>query len=143
MNLSDLILCGDFLGAQKRIGNELSHSEFESQILAKAFEQPSITFYGFLCMLNQSSEKAEIHYYLSLLMSTALCHLPGGYQVGFYHCQRAIDLAPDNIDYKKDFLLYFDIPDKLLSLDQAKKIARSILEVDPRHLVSQKIMRGH
>lgn len=42
----------------------------------------------------------------------------------------AVKLEPENMDYKEGLLLFYAIPDKILDVDRAKKIAKEILDVD-------------
>ena len=136
----DLILQGNFAAARANIKASSFSEVFESEILPTAFDNASVTFYGFLFSMIVQEESAELHYFASRLMSTALCHLPGGYQTGFYHMKRAIELEPDDIGFKKDMLLYHDIPETLLSHDEARAIAQEILKADSSHKIAQAIV---
>ena len=111
-------------------------------VIGAAFDQPSTLFYAFFSYLIAKQETAERHFLAAHLMSTALCHLPDGYQVAFYHMKKALVLDPGNVGYKMDLLLFYDIPEQLLSPREARRIAEEILAQEPDHAVARGLVRG-
>lgn len=89
-------------------------------------ENSSIIFYGFLnYLLTKDHNNAKLHYVTSSFCATGINHF-GGYPIGYYHIKKAIELEPENLQFKKFALLYNDIPDKLLPNKIAKKYKSEI-----------------
>ncbi|WP_146130573.1 hypothetical protein [Laceyella sediminis] len=86
-------------------------------------------------------EEATFHCIASHLMSLPLCSIDGAYNVGFYHAKRAVELSPEDASFKEHLLFYHAIPDKLLSDEEAEKIAKSILEMEPDNQTAKKHLR--
>lgn len=83
--------------------------------------------YAFLCYVLYDTNTAYLHNLTSVIMSTALCHIQGAYQTAFFHAKKAIELAPNDLNFKEFLLFFYVIPEKLLSHDEAMIIAKEIL----------------
>ncbi|MCH2045703.1 MAG: hypothetical protein MK212_16420 [Saprospiraceae bacterium] len=129
MNLKDLhnsISLGDFIKAE-RICRNLSIEEIHKAITAMNC-QCSVVFYGFYGFLLEErrvTERAEIHYYMAVFLSTSLCSIEGAYQVSKYHILCAVKLDPVNIKYKEYLSFIESIPD--ISWDKGEDVLKKIL----------------
>ncbi|NRD80918.1 hypothetical protein HPT25_26700 [Bacillus sp. BRMEA1] len=95
------------------------------------FDTNSITAYTFAWQMIQEDESADNHFFASTLMATALCHMTGGYATALYHARRAVELNPEDIDLWEWLLFFYEIPDKLVSREEAEVITKKVLEVKP------------
>ena len=78
-----------------------------------------------------------MHYCAAVRMGQALVHIDGAYSSAFFHAQRAVILAPPEIFYKEYILLYYSIPERLLSYEEARKIAESLLKKDLNNVTAK------
>lgn len=135
--LKEFVMSLRFTEAKKLV-SKLDDDELENVLLELSLESESIIYYSFVQDMLKSHETAMLHYIASILMSQSLKHLKGAYLTAFYHAKKAVDLTPNDSSLK-EYLLYFnDIPEKLLSDDEARKLADEILTVDPENDVAKK-----
>lgn len=139
-NVKKLITLGDFKGANALIEKE-SKNFLEQIILELGFDEASVGAYSFVCHLITIRESSDLHYLASELLSTALCHLPDAYSSALFHARRALELNPENVSLKEYLLLFHDIPEQLISKEEAKEIARDILNTMPNSIAAQNILK--
>jgi len=78
-------------------------------------------------------KKSMIHKEAATVLSTGLNFVNDSYALGFYHVQKAMELDPDNIEYKRFALQTFaEIPDFDMDIEVRKIIARDILQKNAR-----------
>lgn len=53
-----------------------------------------------------NEETAELHILASAVLCSGLFHSNGAYRVALFHTRRAVDLEPENIDYKEELLFF-------------------------------------
>ncbi|MDR0298952.1 MAG: hypothetical protein LBI13_02565 [Streptococcaceae bacterium] len=104
-----------------------------------------------------SSEKETVFYFFMLdwlydeknamleniacgIISFCLTWMPGAYYLGMHHMERAVALEPDEIEYKKAMLLFFEVPERPLSIEKARFYANQILEVDPEYESAHRVL---
>lgn len=132
--LEQLILSRRFEEAKQGIKG-MDMEELEEFLLVMAFDTYSIIIYTFVCDLISDSESAELHYIASILLSQPLCHIEGAYSASLYHAKKAVDLSPD-IGLEEYLLFFYDIPEKLLSKEEAKEIAKEVLKKKPDSIIA-------
>jgi len=131
-NLKNSILEGNFNLAKKILKNE-DPKEIERKLSILAYDLDNIAIYFLVLDIVFEEKKAFWHGVASTILSTAFVYILGSYQLSYKHMNEALNLEPKNIDYKEGILLFYAIPDKILDVDRAKKIAKEILEVDPNN----------
>ncbi|QSO46734.1 tetratricopeptide repeat protein [Alicyclobacillus mengziensis] len=57
-----------------------------------------------------------------------------------FHTRRAIELSPDDVSLKEHLLLFHDIPEKLVTTEEARKIAEEIISVAPDSPTAKSIL---
>lgn len=112
---------------------ELQNEEIQDILLDVSFSKQSITPYVVITKLLIEDENANLHAFASTLLSNPLCWIEGAYYAGFYHQKRAIELEPQNIAFKEYLLIYNTLPDAILSDEDALKIRKQILMMDPNN----------
>jgi len=139
--IKQLITSGDFQKAIEYIENE-DRNILEQVVLELGFDEESISAYSFVCYLINNNETAYYHYLASELLSTALCHLPDAYASALYHAKRAVELSPEDVSLKEHLLLFHDIPEKLISKEEAKAIAQEILKIMPNSEAAKNVLHN-
>ncbi|ULT57395.1 hypothetical protein L1999_02035 [Neobacillus drentensis] len=132
---------GEFVKA-KQLSMTMDLEALTETLFLIAWDDEPITPYGFANYLLIDKETSELHYLASFLLSMGLNHLDGVYQTSFFHAKRAVELAPEDISYKEYLLLFFELPEPLLSKDEATKIAKEILKVDPENKAVLLVLNG-
>ncbi len=128
--IQKLVLNNDFNELENLLEN-VDREELRSGILGFAFQSQSIVAYTIPCMLLIKKDTAELHYIAAEVLATALCHLEGAYSSALYHARRAVELDPTDVSLKEFLLLFHDIPEKLISTEEAKKIAAEVVKEKP------------
>ncbi|MFC7372932.1 hypothetical protein ACFQPF_14845 [Fictibacillus iocasae] len=120
-----------------------SHMDLEcltESLFRIAYDRQSLAPYQFVHTLLLEKETAELHYAASFLLSMALNHLEDAYQTAFVHATRACELAPTQTSYLEHLLYFYELPEPLLSKDQAMEIAARILEYDPNNKAAASVL---
>lgn len=128
--LKSLIILGKMREAEV-VFKEMNYDEARDVILEIGYETESITSYSFICSLLCEQESANLHYLASEILVNPLCFLVGAYNTALYHARRATQLAPNDISIKEYLLLFYNIPDKLISKEEAIEIAREVVKKIP------------
>jgi tetratricopeptide (TPR) repeat protein len=105
--------------------------------------EKEVVFYFFLEDWIFEEESAELHSTAAVMMSFGLNWMPGAYNVALRHLQRALELDPDNVSYKDLMLLFYEIPERLLTLEQAAKFAKDIIKEKPENLSAQRVLKRY
>lgn len=114
----------------------LSQEQFYFFIIECGFDKGLLPLYTFVNFLLIENETAHLHRCAAVLIAQCFVHLEGAYSMGLFHARRAIELAPDEPTYKEYILLYYDIPDKLLSKEEAIEIATQLQQQDPGNIAA-------
>jgi hypothetical protein len=93
--------------------------------------------YTFLNSILIKKESANIHFLISKVMGLTLNFLPKAELIGLYHGLRASELSPNDMDIKEYLIYYNHIPEKVLSDDDAVKLALEIVKSRPDSKVAQ------
>lgn len=136
--LGNLVNSLDFIEA-KALVDSLNKVELEDHILELCYESESMIYYSFVFDMLKSKETSFLHYIASIILSQPLCHIEGAYQAAFYHAKKAVELDDKDIELKEYLLFFNDIPDGLLSDQEAKILAREVMEIKPGSEVAKKV----
>lgn len=134
------LINGNFFEA-KFWASKLTDKEMFDCLMRIAFENQNILSYVFVTYLISIDNTAELHSLASDILGSPLCHLNGAYQGALFHARRALELDPNNIRYKEWILFFYEIPDRLVSREEAEKIASDILKENPSNWAAQKIFK--
>ncbi len=133
-----LILKGEFERA-KKIVKKFSNKELKDILFQISYSSGSIAPYGFICFLLQEYETSELHLMAAVLLSHGINHLPNAYNLALFHARRAVSLEPNSGN--KEFLLFFhELPEKLISDNDAIKIAKEILKETSNSKIAKEII---
>ncbi|MEM8568865.1 MAG: hypothetical protein AAGF85_20570 [Bacteroidota bacterium] len=110
-------------------------------LIRLAYQTENIEVLKFVQFLNDYYHNDhELKYLIAELIVTAFNYLPDGYKMAFDYAKGALDLNENDVSYKEFILLFYNIPDKLLSREQAEKYAYEILKADPDNKAAQLIL---
>ncbi|RBP00218.1 hypothetical protein [Rossellomorea aquimaris] len=138
--LNEFIIKGHFEEA-KEMTNELSYSELDEELMETAFKDSSITNYAFIMSLLVEEETVELHEMAFRLMVVPLNYLDGAYYAALYHARRCVELTDrQDIGYLSNLLFLHQIPDKVVSEEEACDTARRILALDPEHVIAREFL---
>lgn len=136
-NLETLIVSGRFKEV-KDIYQTTDFETFKNDLLTLTYDNENLSNYSVLVYLLLETENDKLHDLAFQVLSQPLCHTEGAYASSLYNAQRAVDLT-DGADVKRlENLLFLNIvPEKIVSDEQAKSIAKKILVLDPTNEVAK------
>lgn len=140
-NLKELIINGLYSEAEKNI-QKMDTLHQADALLKIAFDTENINVYTFTIFMLIKHENSKLHLLASRLLALPFCHIEGAYQASVMHLKRAIELEPENIDYLIFLLFFYEVPDQVISKDEAKEVAQRILNYDPSNQIAQKILKS-
>ena len=106
---------------------------FKNLLIEIAFETENITIYSIVCMLLIKKETVELHQLAIDLLVHPLCIINGAASAALYHARKAIELSPNNPMLKESLLFFHNVPEKLVSTEEAISTAREILNMQPNN----------
>ena len=122
---------------------EKSEKEIESILFTIAYDYDCLLVYTFINSVISKNETSMWHYFASSILAMAFSHLNYGYQMAYYHAVKAIELSPENIDLKNYILLFYSIPEKILSKDLALDYAREVYDHDKNNNTARMVLGLH
>lgn len=125
----DLILDSQFNEAKGLLSN-LTEEQIGQEILYLACKTKKMTTYGFIIYELLYTESSFWHYMAGKILLAPLFFIEGAYPLGVFHARRAIKLAPENIEYKKLLLAFYNLPEPAISKEEALQLAKEIIAVD-------------
>lgn len=138
-----MILSGKLKEAGE-VASTMTINELTNSLLELAYDPEGLMAYTFanylICSLGEDS---DLHYLASLLLSQPLCHFDGAYRAGLYHAKKALEISPNDTDLKVYLLFFHDIPDKLVSKEEAVILSKEILIDDPENQIAKRILQDY
>ncbi|MBR3609914.1 MAG: hypothetical protein IKL57_00405 [Oscillospiraceae bacterium] len=143
MEYRDIIIKGCFEEFDKIIDSEKELDNIHCAAVRLGMNEENImSYYACVYMTNADildREKAKFHDAASTILTIGLTYVTGAYALGYYHIKKAMELDPDNIDYKQTALTCFaEIPDYDMDKSEIVKIAEEILEMDSNDPIGMK-----
>ena len=135
MEYRDIIKNGCFEELDKVIDSEKELDNIHCAAVKLGINEENImSYYACVHMANadiSDREKAKFHDAASTVLTVGLTYVSGAYTLGYYHIKKAMELDPENTDYKRTALMEFaEIPDYDMDKSEIIKIAEEILEKD-------------
>jgi hypothetical protein len=135
------MLSNDFSSIEKLLNNA-SRDEIKS-LIDIPFDTGGIITYTIVCMMLIKKETSELHYRAAQILFLPLCYLEGAYSAALYHIRRAIELAPKDKGLKELLIFLHEVPDQVVSKDEAISIARELLKEDSNNKPAQKLLKWY
>ena len=135
-DLYDKIINVDFKKAEM-IFMEMSSEEQRKIIEEMAYNTESMIVYAFVQYVNEKNESVVFHEIEFDILTNALCHIEGAYQIALFHNQRLIELVPNSVKYLEWMLLFYDV--KVIDKDKALSIINEILDIDSDNMMGKRM----
>ena len=135
-DLYDKIINVDFKQAEM-IFMEMSSEEQRKIIEEMAYNTESMIVYAFVQYVNEKNESVVFHEIEFDILTNALCHIEGAYQIALFHNQRLIELVPNSVKYLEWMLLFYDV--KVIDKDKALSIINEILDIDSDNMMGKRM----
>lgn len=122
----------------KIVGKE----ETESILTTLSFEQDDITTYGFAIYMIEKDKGNKV-FWLEMaifLMEGPFCWIEGGYYVALHHMRQLLE-EEYSVENLTHLLSFNEIPGKLVSDQEAIKIAKEILLLDPNNEIANEYLK--
>lgn len=136
--LYDSIMKVDFKRAEN-IFVKMSDVEQEQVMEKMVWDTESMIFYAFIQYMNEKNESILFHEIEFGMLTNALCHVEGAYQMGLFHNQRLLELVPNSVKYLEWMLSFYDV--KVIMKDRAISIANKILELDADNQIAREMLK--
>lgn len=134
-NFLENVRIGKFKEA-KACFKDMPFEQMHNTLIDLGFKTEFVPLYTFLNFLLMEKETAELHYCAAMLIAQCFVYIEGSYSMGLFHARRSVELAPGDSSYKEYLLLYYSIPDKLLSLEEAIVVAKELEVQDPGNVAA-------
>lgn len=124
----------------KAIGKE----KLENILLEIAFEDEDISTYSFVMYMTEK-DKENRKFWLRIameLMDLPFCWIEGGYSVALHHAKQLLkeEYSVENLIC---LISFNEIPEKLISDEDAIKIAKEVLILDPNNIRAREVIRKY
>lgn len=136
--LYNVIMKVDFKQAE-RIFIKMPVEEQRKVTEKLAYNTESMIIYVFIQYLNEKNENVLFHEMQFDMLTNALCHIEGAYQMAFFHNQRLIELVPDSIKYLQWMLSFYDV--KIIDKEKALSITKRILKMDSGNKIGKNMLK--
>ncbi len=139
-NIIELLIQGKISEAEKLIG-KIENMPYEVEYWV--YRTGNITLYTLALEKLLEKESGEGHYFASYYLSMPLYFYDGAYSLALYHARRMLALDPTNVDCKRYLITFYEIPDRLIQLDEAVQLAQDVLKEDPECTVSKRVIENY
>lgn len=76
--------------------------------------------------------RAQLHNTAAMILTMGMNYINGAYELGFYHMTQAIDLSPENVQYKEYALAtYNDSPEFNMDDNYRVALVKQLLNIEP------------
>lgn len=120
----------------------LPPDQVRDELLILAFDTGSLAPYAFACAMVSRGASAEWHLVAAELMTLPLCHLTDAYRIALFHARQAAYLAPHDLSLKEFLLFFYNLPEQLISRDEAVALAKAILRQNPESEAARAVLSG-
>ncbi len=127
--LEEKLLQGKYADAEK-ICEKMDIKNVGSMLMNIAYDTENICVYSFVQYMIWKTEQIEWMELAIDIMINPFCFLEGAYSVALFHSREVLRIKKD-IKNLERILFFYHIPEKLVSTEEAKKIAEEILKVEP------------
>ena len=123
----------------EKICLNISFSEIKNNFLKLAYDTSNFALYSFaFYMFTKTEDNRWLDLALSLVVGP-LCFVEGAYSIGLFHARQLVrkSFCVKNL---VQLLFFYTIPEKLINRDEALKIAKQVLKLDPCNKVALQII---
>lgn len=142
--LTEFLLEGNIVEAVILAG-KMDEETLCSDLVEFAFEnEENVIWYTLLNELLLSYNTPIFHYVAAEVFSIALNHNSGSYDIALFHNRKAAELSQyKDVKYLVPFILLNELPEKIVSDAEAKKIAEMILKIDENQSEAKNFLKRY
>jgi hypothetical protein len=121
-----------FYEQAKVLVSDYSYDELKALLLTLMQRHQSVAFYTYAFFMLLDQETARGH----LLAGQLLMQLKdvfGAESGALFHARRAVELAPQSLEYLEFLLSFYTLPEPLLTNEEAQACAEQMIVIDPKH----------
>ncbi|WP_099300745.1 hypothetical protein [Bacillus sp. Marseille-P3800] len=142
MNAVSLLLKENHYTNANTLIQTIGLENFLNELLESAYQEESIMHYTFVTGWLIEEETYEKHMLAINLLFHPLCHVKGAYQASVYHVKRCMYLSQQDDLYSLENLLFLnEVPDKVVTDQEAKEVALAILNINPHHKLAKQFIQ--
>lgn len=131
------LLQGKYKAAEE-ICKSMDFNSIRDMILTIAYDTENICVYCFVQYMIERTGKTEKSRWIELaidIMLNPLCFIEGAYSVALFQARELL-LIEKNIRNLERIIFFYNIPEKLVSEEEAKYISKEILREEPDNEVA-------
>lgn len=128
------LLQGKYKKAEK-ICEEKNINDIRDMIMTIAYDTENLCVYSFAQYMIQKTKKIEWIEIAIDVMLNPLCFVEGAYSVALFHTRELLKYRKNVEDLEK-ILFFYNIPEKLVDIEEAQYIVEEILQIDPNNEVA-------
>lgn len=132
----------EFREARKMYLNE-PFNQLEKDIIEIAYDTEDVGVYFFVLDCIEYEESAKLHSIAFDLLCNVFNFISGAYFLAYNHMKKAVELDYNNYEYKEGLLLFYHLPEKILSKEEAINIALEILKEKPDNQAANSIINEY
>lgn len=123
----------------ERVYENIDDDIIKNILLEAAYEMESLCVYSFVqYMVNKTKKISWLELAIDILLGP-LCFMEGAYSVALFH-SRELLLVNRSVENLERLLFFYDIPEKLVPIEEAKMIAEEILMKEPNNKVALSVI---
>lgn len=126
--LKEYLLQGKYIEAAE-ICKAMNQNDIRETMMSIAYDTESICVYSFTqYMIRKTNKEMWIELAIEIMLNP-LCFVEGAYSVALFHAREML-LMKRNVENLNRILFFYDIPEKLISKEEAQAIAKEILKME-------------
>lgn len=128
------LLQGNYKEAEM-ICKNMDENRIKDILMTIAYDTENVCVYSFIhYMINKTNNISWTELAIDVMLNP-LCFVEGAYSVALYHA-REILLHETNVKNLERIIFFYNIPEKLVDEEEAKRISKEILKLEPNNKVA-------
>lgn len=116
----------------------MNMTNIRDTIMTIAYDTENICVYSFIQYMIRKTEKISWIELAIDVMLNPLCFVEGAYSVALFHARELLSITK-NVENLERILFFYNIPEKLVELEEARHIAKEILKLEPNNEIALKL----
>ena len=122
----------------EKICENIEISKIREKMIIIAYETENISVFNFAKYMVQKTNHREWIKMLIDIMINPLCFVEGAYSVALFYARKLLSLDR-NVENLEKMLFFYNIPEKLLHIEEAVDIVEEILKIEPQNRIALEI----
>lgn len=129
---------GNYEKAELLLKN-ISYENLSDDIINFAYKTESISVLGFLIYMSNKTYDEFWNNIIIILLLNIFNYIDGAYSWAYHYAKNNLKINRSKSNLEQ-LLFFFDIPERLLSHEEAKSIANEILKIDIQNNIANKVL---